>query len=73
MLRLVCFLSCLRKSVSVVITGTVHGGKLGIFLGVAKMTLVLRSCSYWENSIIEWECGFLHWVCGGSCVLLKSV
>ena len=41
-------LSCLRKSVSVVIIGAVHGGKLGIFLGVAKMTLVLRLCSYWE-------------------------
>ena len=30
------------------VIGTVHGGELGIFLGVAKMTLVLRSCSYWE-------------------------
>ena len=25
-----------------------HGGELGIFLGVAKITLVLGSCSYWE-------------------------
>ena len=34
MLGLVCFLSCLRKSVSVVVIGTVHGGRLGIFLRV---------------------------------------
>ena len=48
MLGLLCFLLCLRESVLVVIIGTVHGGELGIFLGVAKITLVLGSCSYWE-------------------------
>ena len=42
MLGLLCFLLCLRKSVLVVIIGTVHGGELGIFLGVAKITLVFR-------------------------------
>ena len=48
MLGLLCFLLCLRKSVLVVVIETVHGGELGIFLGVAKITLVLGSCSYWE-------------------------
>ena len=49
MLGLLCFLLCFRKSVLVVIIGTVQGGELGIFLGVARMTLVSRSCSYWDT------------------------
>ena len=53
----------------VVIIGTVHGGKLSIFLGVAKMTLVFIL----GNSIIEWECDFLYRVCGGNSVLSKGV
>ena len=48
MLGFLYFLLCLRKLVLVVVIVTVHGGELGIFLGVAKITLVLGSCSHWE-------------------------